>query len=129
MVYIRPEQDADLTTIRAVNQDAFGGIAEADLVDALREGGFAMVSLVAIIESTVVGHILFSPVTIADREMRVSAVSLAPMAVQPAFQRQGIGSQLVNAGLEACKQHRQQIAVVLGPVSYTHLTLPTTPYV
>ena len=78
-VEIRPETEQDRAAIRLVNQAAFGGNAEANLVDALRDGGFVEVSLVAVDNEQIVGHILFSRVQIAARDETVDAMSLAPM--------------------------------------------------
>ena len=111
---IRPENAADRDAIREVNQLAFGGDAEANLVDALRDGGFVTVSLVAETEAKVVGHILFSPVTVRTDNAAVEILSLAPMAVLPEFQRQGIGSALVKAGIETCRKLPYSSIVVLG---------------
>jgi putative acetyltransferase len=103
-VTVRTEKAPDFDAIRAVNRLAFGGDAEARLVDRLRDGGFVRVSLVAEVAGRVVGHILFSelPVTTRDGAV-VPALSLAPMAVLPEFQRQGVGSALVRAGLRQCR--------------------------
>ncbi|MEZ6131173.1 MAG: N-acetyltransferase [Planctomycetaceae bacterium] len=113
-VAIRPEDEQDRTAIWHVNQQAFDGDAEANLVDALRDGGFAEVSLVAEVDGEIVGHILFSPVVIITKAGTVDALSLAPMAVLVRFQRQGIGSKLVKTGLEACRDVGHRIVVVLG---------------
>jgi putative acetyltransferase len=88
------------------NRLAFGGgEAEARLVDRLRDGGFARVSLVAELNGRVVGHILFSELPVMTRQGTVvPALALAPMAVLPEFQRQGIGSALVRTGLERCRE-------------------------
>src|SRR5689334_17760531 len=111
---IREELDADRQAIRDVNRLAFGQDDEARLVDALRDGGFARVSLVAEVEGRVVGHILFSDLTILTDNGTVPALSLAPMAVLPEYQRKGIGSALVRKGLEACREQGHRIVVVLG---------------
>lgn len=111
-VAIRPEADQDRAAIWNVNQAAFEGDAEANLVDALRDGGFAEVSLVAEADGEIVGHIVFSRVAIVTNVGTVDALTLAPMAVLPSHQRQGIGSKLVEAGLEACGGHK--VVVVLG---------------
>ena len=110
---IHPETAADHESIRHVNRLAFGQGEEARLVDALREGGFVRVSLVAERAGQVVGHILFSDLPIITRAGTVPALALAPMGVLPEFQKQGIGSALVNRGLEACRQQGHQV-VVLG---------------
>lgn len=99
--------------MRLVNQLAFGRSSEGALVDALR-GVPDAISLVATIEARIVGHILFTPVQVEGLEPRVPAVGLAPMAVLPEYQRQGIGSQLVRAGLDACRSHGHGLVVVVG---------------
>jgi putative acetyltransferase len=55
---IRPEHQADVLSIRAVNQAAFSTTTEADLVDALRERAKPIVSLVADEDGAIVGHIM-----------------------------------------------------------------------
>jgi len=111
---IRPDTDEDRKTVWNLNHEAFGVEDEANLVDALRDGGFVEVSLVAEEDGEIVGHILFSRLTIVTDDRIVDALSLAPMAVLPSHQRQGIGSKLVEAGLEACPQQIHKIVVVLG---------------
>lgn len=111
---IRPEAPADHPAVFEVNRLAFGRDAEAVLVDALRAGGYAEVSLVAEVAGEVVGHILFSRLPIRTAAGTVDAVSLAPMAVLPDHQRHGVGGELVRAGLEACRAGGHRIAVVLG---------------
>ncbi|MEN3332664.1 MAG: putative acetyltransferase [Blastocatellia bacterium] len=118
MIQIRPEQPEDLTAIRRVNERAFNGPAEADLVDRLREHGKVTLSLVAVHEAQIAGHILFSPVVIESTSQSIPAVGLAPMAVLPELQNQGIGSLLVKAGLDECRRSGHQIAVVLGHPNY-----------
>jgi predicted N-acetyltransferase YhbS len=111
---IRPETAADHEAVRHVNRLAFGQDDEARIVDALRNGGHSRVSLVAEVESRVVGHILFSDLPILTDNNTVPALSLAPMAVLPEFQRKGVGSALVRKGLEVCRGTGHRIVVVLG---------------
>jgi len=111
---IRPETPADHEAIRQVNRLAFGQDAEARLVDALRDGGFMRASLVAEVEGQVVGHILFSDLPIIAEHGTIPALALAPMAVLPRFQRQGIGTRLVEEGLRVFRQQGHKIVVVLG---------------
>lgn len=114
---IRSESAADEPAIRAVNLAAFETALEADLVAALREHARPQVSLVASDDGTIVGHIFFSPVTLAsDPGLRIAG--LGPMAVVPARQRQGIGSLLVREGLEHCRQGGFTACVVLGHAEY-----------
>ncbi|GIW07602.1 MAG: N-acetyltransferase [Dehalococcoidia bacterium] len=117
---VRPEQRGDEEAIRAILLAAFPTAAEADLVDLLRAGGAATVSLVALRDGAIVGHILFSPAWIEGIDWRMDAVGLGPMAVAPSRQRQGIGSGLVEAGLAACRSLGHPVAGVLGyPAFYS----------
>lgn len=119
-IEIRSEADHDRTAIWNVNRAAFDGDIEAKLVDALRDGNYAEASLVAEVNGEIVGHILFSRVTIETNSETADALSLAPMAVLPSHQRQGIGSSLVTAGLATCRDHGARIVVVLGhPMFYS----------
>src|SRR5262249_50877185 len=111
---IRPETAADWDAIRHVNRLAFGQDDEARLVDALRDDGYVQVSLVAERGGQVVGHILFSDLAIITEAGTVPALALAPMAVLPEFQNQGIGSALVRRGLEECRRQGHQIVAVVG---------------
>ncbi len=114
-ILIRHETATDHEAIRHVNRTAFGQDAEARLVDVLRDGGYIRVSLVAEQAGRVVGHILFSdlPIITGAGAGTVPALALAPMVVLPELQNQGIGSALVQKGLDACRQHDHRI-VVLG---------------
>ena len=114
MITVRAEKTEDRGAVRRVNELAFGQPNEADLVDALRTNASPLVSLVAIAEEQVVGHICFSPVTIESDVGVFTAMGLAPMAVLPEYQNQGIGSQLVRAGLKECQGVGHDIVVVLG---------------
>src|SRR5262245_14989603 len=111
---LRPEEPGDSAGIREVNTAAFGGPLEADLVGALRSGGFSLLSLVAVEGATVSGHILFSRLRIEGEGAGQDAVALAPLAVRPAVQHRGIGSSLVREGLERCRQAGESIVVVVG---------------
>jgi putative acetyltransferase len=158
---IRPERRADEAGIRRVNEAAFGRPAEADLVDALRAAGAVIGSLVAEEEGEVVGHILFSPATLASHsesganplpdpdepngvaesgwpqgpigvspsappqalgvalgEGEHPIAALGPMAVLPAWQGRGVGSQLVRAGLDVCRAAGYDLVIVLGHRDY-----------
>ena len=113
-VLVRHENDQDHDAIRQVNRLAFGQDGEARLVDALRAGDFARLSLVAEFNGQVVGHIMFSGLNIITDTGPIAALALAPMSVLPDFQRQGIGSALVRRGLEICREQGHRIVIVLG---------------
>src|SRR5262245_33560783 len=113
-VSIREENERDREAIRRVNQLAFAQEEEARLVDALRAGGFSRLSLVAEKDGQVVGHILFSDLPIVAAAGTIPALALAPMAVLPEYQRQGIGSALVRQGLEVCRQRGHRVVIVVG---------------
>jgi putative acetyltransferase len=111
---IRHEKLGDEAAIRHVNEQAFHGSDEADLVEALRRAQACAVSLVAICDEQVVGHVLFSPVSVASDDASFPAVALGPMAVLPTHQNQGIGSELVRRGLEECQRLGHEVVFVLG---------------
>lgn len=116
-MHIRSETAAEWSAIRTVNEAAFDTAAEANLVKALRKKGSAVVSLVAELDGEIVGHILFSPVTLGAHP-EAKLMGLAPMAVVPEHQGNGIGSALVREGLERCRQLGSQAVVVLGHAHY-----------
>jgi putative acetyltransferase len=118
MTIVRAETTEDHDAIHLVNEMAFGRRSEADLVDALRAHARPFVSLIALIDEQVVGHISFSPVTVESDTGAFTAIGLAPLAVLPEYQNQGIGSQLVREGLKECQHLGQDIVVVLGHPNY-----------
>lgn len=118
MITIRLEEIEDQKDIRRVNELAFGQTMEADLVDALRANARPHISLVAVVEGRIVGHIFFSPASIETESGIFAAMGLAPMSVLPEFQNQGIGSRLVNEGLKKCRELGHSIVVVLGHPNY-----------
>ena len=114
---IRDETGADRAAVHALNSAAFPSAAEADLVDALRELAKPSIALVAEADDRIVGHILFTPVTLSANT-GLSIMGVAPMAVLPEFQRRGIGSALVAAGLSRCRDLGAGAVVVLGHPDY-----------
>ena len=116
-IFIRPERPGDAPAIADINDRAFGGSDESKLVDAIRRSGQPVISLVAVIDGTPAGHILFSPVTIDVPDPPV-ALGLAPMAVLPERQRQGVGSKLVEAGLSECRRRGCEVVIVLGHIEF-----------
>lgn len=119
MVRIRGEEIGDLESIRQVNLAAFGQPNEADLVDALRGVADPFISLIAEDDGEIVGHLCLTPVVVERNEAEPLVIlGLAPMAVAPSRQNQGIGTQLVNAALEAARNAGFRAVVVLGHPDY-----------
>ena len=118
MLTFRQETLKDIDSIRYVNEQAFEQKGEAELIDKLRNRNVVTLSLVAVQADQIVGHILFSPVSVESEYSSFEAITLAPMAVLPEYQRKGIGSQLVRVGLEECLRLGHEIMVVLGHPDY-----------
>jgi putative acetyltransferase len=123
---IRAEKLEDIAAIRRVNTAAFGRSSEADLVDRLR-GIAATFSFVAVESEQIVGHIFFSKVEIlhsghsaneGDCASDSRILGLAPVAVLPDYQRQGIGASLIRYGLTECARLDFKAVVVLGSPQY-----------
>ena len=115
---VREESVEDCAAIRAVNEAAFGGSEEADLVEALRPEGAVLLSLVAEFDGQVVGHILFSRMWIESPTGRIPAVALAPVAVLPSHQRRGVGAALIGRGLDRLRGAGERIVIVVGHPAY-----------
>lgn len=119
MIRIRPETPSDIPAIRHVNELAFARPNEARLVDALREAARPFLSLIAETDGEIVGHICFSRAEVERPDgHKVEILGLAPMAVLPERQNQGIGSQLVKAGLDTCREAGYGVVIVLGHPDY-----------
>lgn len=115
---VRAEKPEDLEAIRRVNVVAFGRESEADLVDQLR-GAVSTFSFVAVESEQIVGHIFFSPVVIVGEcNDSLFVLGLAPIAVLPEYQRQGIGSSLIQHSLDECARLGCKAVVVLGHPEY-----------
>ena len=113
---IRPAEDRDYLAIFEINLLAFGGENEAQLVNKLRHrtNFIPQLSLVAEMDGQVVGYILFSQVILETSDKNLAMLALAPMAVLPRFQNQGIGSALVRQGLQVCREMGEKTVVVIG---------------
>ena len=121
MIEIREEQLGEYQEIRQVIVAAFGGDPEepaANVVELLRDRNKVPVALVAVSDNKIVGHIMFSLVTITLVPKAFRAVGLAPLSVLPEFQRQGIGSMLAREGLKKCAAAGFEMVVVLGSYHY-----------
>lgn len=115
---IRAEKPEDVEAIRKVNVAAFGRSSEADLVNRLR-GVASTFSFVAVESDQIVGQVCFSPVAIAGEcAGKLQMLGLAPLAVIPDYQRQGVGSLLVRHSLEECARLGFKAVVVLGSPKY-----------
>ncbi len=116
-MFIRPEEPGDYSAVRAVNTAAFETLAEANLVEVLCKEAHPYISIVAEEEKQIVGHILFTPMTLPGHE-ELKIVGLGPVAVVPEQQRKGIGSALIKAGLARCKELGYGAVIVLGHKGY-----------
>jgi len=114
---IRTEQDEDRTAISRLHEAAFGRHFEARLVETLRRKARPYLGLVAIAHDELIGHLLFTPVRCA-MQPEARLLGLAPMAVKPEFQKQGIGTRLIKGGLSAARDTGARAVVVLGDPAY-----------
>lgn len=115
---IRVAQHSDRPAIRAVEEAAFGRPDEARLVDLLAASGDTVLELVAEQEGAIVGHVLFSRLSVEATGQKNAAVALAPLAVSPAAQRQGVGAALVEEAHRRLKGFGEALSVVLGEPDY-----------
>jgi putative acetyltransferase len=116
MLTIRPERPEDAAAVGAVHRAAFPTDAEARLVDRLRANGKARAALVAEVDGEVVGHVVFSPVSVGG--VHAGGLGLAPVAVRPGHQRRGVGSALIREGLAVCRREGCPFVVLLGHPDY-----------
>ncbi len=115
---IRREQPGDTPLIGIVHRAAFPTDAEARLVDRLRDGEKAIVSLVAEMDTQLVGHIMFSPVSVVGHSTNQRGLGLAPVAVLPDNQGRGLGAALVQTGLISSRDEGYGFVAVLGEPAY-----------
>ena len=118
VIEVRFERPKDIDEVRLLNEKAFGQPIEGRIVDKLRKSCKGILSLVAISNNKVIGHILFSPVTIETQSGVIEGMGLAPMAVSPELQNQGIGSKLVKEGLRIINNTKYPFVSVLGHEKY-----------
>ncbi len=118
---IRQEKVSDYEAVYALIEEAFASAEHADgneqdLVEALRKGRAFIpeLSLVAEIDHQLAGHILFTKANVGDQEV----LALAPLAVKPKYQRQGVGTALILEGHKRAKELGYQYSVVLGSETY-----------
>ena len=114
MALVRPETPQDYDAIHEINTLAFGLDNEAVLTRGLRDGGYAILSLVAEVDGEPVGHCMFSRIKIGETD----ALALAPVSVLPDHQKKGIGRQLIEHGLKECKDMGEERVTVLGNPDY-----------
>lgn len=116
MLTVRKENPKDRQQVFSLNEIAFGRTIEAEIVEQLRKDGLVL-SLVAEINDTIVGHIMFSRILIGGTN-NFSGIALGPMAVHPDHQGKGTGSTLVTKGLEILQEEGEDVVVVLGHADY-----------
>lgn len=117
MIEIRTERKSDRATVQQIIEDAFGSRLQAGIVNELRDSADPQVSLVAVVNSELVGHIFFSPVYF-DSVSAPAAAQLSPVAVKTSTQRQGIGTTLIRNGLERCRDVGWAAVFLVGSPAY-----------
>lgn len=119
-IRVRQEQATDREAVYLIHQNAFKQTNEADLVNALRnsEAFIPELSIVAVIDEKVLGHLLFTRISITDGNASHESLALAPVAVDPVYQSQGIGSALIREGLFLAKKLGFKSIIVLGHEHY-----------
>jgi putative acetyltransferase len=118
--FIRKEQPEDFPFVFEIHSQAFNRSYEAELVNRLRksEAFIPELSIVAIVDKELVGHLLFTNIKIKNEEQEYSSLALAPISVKPACQKQGIGSHLIQFGLTRSVQLGYTSVIVLGHEHY-----------
>jgi putative acetyltransferase len=110
------EQPGDRAAVHALHRAAFGGDGESDLVDALRDEGAVVLSLVAAEQEHIVGHVLYSRLIIEGHDVGASA--LAPISVDPSRRRLGIGTRLIEEAHRLLRVRGESLVFVLGEPGY-----------
>ena len=106
------------SAIFSVHTNAFPTLSEARLVEKLELSGDAILSLIAVVDAMIVGHVLFSQMDVTGDGKPIAAAGLAPVAVLPAFQRRGIADALIREGLRRLPKHGMVLSFVLGNPDY-----------
>ena len=117
-VSVRRATPEDRTAIFRVVERAFGRAHEADLVERVVADGEQLLELIAEKDGRIVGHVLFSRLLVDPDGTPFDAVSLAPLAVDPDYQGQGVGSALVRHGHEILQERGEKLAIVVGDPAY-----------
>nr|WP_209847403.1 N-acetyltransferase [Paenibacillus sediminis] len=118
---IRTEQPKDYAAVYEINRAAFGNRDdEAELVERIRlsEGFIPELSIIAEVDGEIVGHLLLSKATVVGETMEKEVIVLAPIAVKPEYQKQGVGSKLIAEGLSRCKALGYGLVLLIGHPSY-----------
>lgn len=118
LIEIREEASEDREAIRLVNDQAFGRPEEGRIIDKIRKACKEVISLVAVSDNKITGHIFFSPVKIESNGRAITGMGLGPMAVLPEFQNQGIGNLLIREGIRRIKEADCPFIIVLGHEHY-----------
>lgn len=118
MIRIRKEKSSDIEAIKYVNDQAFKQPVEGNIVKKIRNTDSKILSLVAEVENQIAGHIFFSHAEIEGHPEINKGMGLAPMAVLPAYQKQGIGTMLINKGISILKNQNVPFIIVLGHPDY-----------
>lgn len=124
-INIRKEQLKDREEIYNIIKESFKSAehsdgSEQDLVNRLRNSDSYIqeLSLVATCDKTIVGHIMFTKISIENKDLKTESLALAPLSVLPKYQRQGVGSKLISEGLSIAKNLGYKSVVVLGSEKY-----------
>jgi len=117
-MHLRPAVASDRGDIRAVHLLAFPSSAEADLVEQLVQDGDAVISIVAVENGRIVGHVLLSRMDVEADGGTLNAVGLAPVAVIPEMQRHGVGSALIEAAIADARRLGAEMIFVLGDTEF-----------
>ena len=113
---IREENESDIAKITTIHNQAFNGPDEGEIVEGLRKNDNLTISLVAEANGKIIGHIAYSPIYSKNKE--IIGIGLAPVAVLPSHQKQGIGSKLIDKGNEIALSKGFERIFVLGDPDY-----------